>query len=132
MALTMTGMLGSTQAFLDESLMLPRELSLAVAEWIMRYEVSDLRAHLVNVNSLEGTIRDVGVSLVNRIFAGDPPPDPYECGNAHCSGAVDIDDVVRLIQYMCTGGNAPGNMDGDGVLDCRSSSGTSFHGESGI
>jgi hypothetical protein len=59
MALTMTGMLGSTQAFLDESLMLPRELSLAVTEWIMRYEVSDLRAHLVNVNRLEGTIRDV-------------------------------------------------------------------------
>jgi len=33
---------GSTRAFLDESLMMTRELSLVVAEWITRYEFSDL------------------------------------------------------------------------------------------
>jgi len=32
---------------------------------------------------------------------------PYDCGDANGSGAVDIDDVVFLIQYIFAGGPAP-------------------------
>ena len=34
-------------------------------------------------------------------------PDPYEHGDVNVSGAVDIDDVVYLIQYIFAGGPAP-------------------------
>ncbi len=40
------------------------------------------------------------------------------CGDSDCSGAVDIDDVVWLINYIFTGGNAPCDTDGDGLPDC--------------
>gem|GEM_PF-4228364 len=40
------------------------------------------------------------------------------CGDADWSGAVDIDDVVWLINYIFSGGYAPCDTDGDGVPDC--------------
>ena len=92
----------------------------------MRYEVSDLRAHLVNVDRLEETIRDVVVSLVNYIFADGPPPDPYGSSDAHCSGSIDIDDVVYLIQYMFAGGNAPCDHDGDGCRTAEMTTGSRY------
>jgi hypothetical protein len=39
-------------------------------------------------------------------------------GDADCSGGVDIDDVVYLINYIFGGGPPPGDTDNDGVPDC--------------
>ena len=61
---------------------------------------------------------DDAVFLINFIFAGGPPPDPYEAGDADCFGTVDIDDVVYLIAYIFSGGPEPGDPDGDGVPNC--------------
>jgi hypothetical protein len=58
------------------------------------------------------------VFLINYIFAGGPPPDPYESGDADCSGGIDIDDVVYLINYIFASGYDPCDTDGDGVPDC--------------
>lgn len=52
----------------------------------------------------------VTFSIVNRSLAF--------CGDADCSGGVDIDDVVYLIAYIFSGGPAPCDTDGDGVPDC--------------
>ncbi len=37
----------------------------------------------------------------------DPPPPPYICGDANGDKAIDISDVVFLIQYIFAGGPAP-------------------------
>jgi hypothetical protein len=63
---------------------------------------------------------------VASIVNPDAPPVTFDivyrtqstCGDSDCSGAVDIDDVVWLINYIFTGGNAPCDTDGDGVPDC--------------
>lgn len=63
---------------------------------------------------------------VSSIVNPDAPPVTFDivyraqstCGDSDCSGAVDIDDVVWLINYIFTGGNAPCDADGDGVPDC--------------
>ncbi len=43
---------------------------------------------------------------------------PSACGDSDCSGSVDIDDVVYLINYIFSGGPAPCDTDGDGAPDC--------------
>jgi len=43
---------------------------------------------------------------------------PYEAGDADCSGNVDIDDAVHLINYIFAGGNAPCDTDGNGIPNC--------------
>jgi subtilase family serine protease len=58
------------------------------------------------------------VYLIQYIFAGGPPPDPYQAGDVDCSGGIDIDDVVYLINYIFLDGYAPCDIDGDGFPDC--------------
>jgi hypothetical protein len=64
-----------------------------------------------------GDIDDV-VYLITYIFAGGPPPIPYEAGDVNCSGAVDIDDVVYIINWIFQNGPPPCDPDDDGILDC--------------
>jgi hypothetical protein len=45
-------------------------------------------------------------------------PQEYVCGDVDCSGGVDIDDAVYLIQHIFTGGPLPCDPDGDGTPDC--------------
>jgi subtilisin family serine protease len=51
------------------------------------------------------------VYLINYIFDGGPPPEPYYLtGNANCSSdepTVDIDDISFLIAYVFSGGPDP-------------------------
>jgi hypothetical protein len=47
----------------------------------------------------------------------DPPPPPYMCGDADGSQAVDIDDVVYLINYIFAGGPEPVPLEA-GDADC--------------
>ena len=61
---------------------------------------------------------DDAVYLINYIFSGGPPPDPYENGDVDCSGSVDIDDVVYVIGYIFSGGYMPCDPNGDGAPDC--------------
>ena len=42
----------------------------------------------------------------------------YICGDTDCSGGVDIDDVVYLINYIFAGGPAPCDPDDDLIPDC--------------
>jgi hypothetical protein len=58
------------------------------------------------------------VWLINYIFVGSEPPEPYESGDPDCSAAIDIDDVVYLIAYIFSSGHAPCDTDGDEVPDC--------------
>jgi hypothetical protein len=54
-------------------------------------------------------IVDVGdiVFLVNFLYKGDAPPNPWEAGDANCDGEVDLGDVVYLVNYLYKGGNPP-------------------------
>ena len=47
------------------------------------------------------------VYLINYIFAGGPPPNPYEAGDVNCDETVNISDVVYLINYIFAGGPEP-------------------------
>ncbi len=56
----------------------------------------------------DGTVNITdAVYLITYIFAGGPPPDPYEAGDANCDGTVNITDAVYLITYIFGGGPAP-------------------------
>jgi hypothetical protein len=57
------------------------------------------------------------VSLIDNIFNGTQLPGSQRSGDANSSGTIDIDDVVYLINYMFTGGNAPCDIDGNGVSE---------------
>jgi hypothetical protein len=65
---------------------------------------------------------DVNVSdavhIINYIFAGGNPPNPFESGDANCDGDVNVSDAVWIINYIFTGGNAPCDTDDDGISDC--------------
>jgi membrane protease subunit HflK len=60
----------SSQALLDESLMLTGDLNVVVADWIVQYKISDPRAYLFNVRNVEETIRDVSEASM-RLMVGD-------------------------------------------------------------
>jgi hypothetical protein len=57
----------------------------------------------------DGSI-DLGdvVYLVNYLWRGGPPPDPYQAGDANCDGTITISDIVYLVNYLFYGGSAPG------------------------
>jgi hypothetical protein len=48
------------------------------------------------------------VYLINYLWKGGPPSDPYEAGDVNCDGSVTISDVVYLITYLFRGGPSPG------------------------
>jgi hypothetical protein len=58
------------------------------------------------------------VYIINYVFAGGDPPDPYMAGDTNCDGAVNVSDAVWIINYVFVGGNAPCDNDNDGVPDC--------------
>jgi hypothetical protein len=48
------------------------------------------------------------VYLVDFMFTGGPPPDPYQVGNIDGTGVfIDIADLVYLVDYMFNGGPPP-------------------------
>jgi len=58
-------------------------------------------------------------TIPSRMKITDPPPPTYICGDADASGAVDISDVVYLIEYIFSGGSAPNPLL-RGDSDCSS------------
>lgn len=56
---------------------------------------------------------------LNMTITDAPPPD-YVCGDADNSGAVNISDVVRIINYIFAGGSVPDPLESANV-DCNSS-----------
>jgi hypothetical protein len=40
------------------------------------------------------------VYLLNYLYRGDLPPDPYEAGDCNCDGGVTAGDIVYLINYL--------------------------------
>ena len=42
----------------------------------------------------------------------------FNCGDPDASGTIAVDDVVWLIAYIFSSGNAPCDNDGDAVPDC--------------
>ena len=52
------------------------------------------------------TVSDV-VYLINYLFKGGPPPEPWQAGEANCDGKVTVSDVVYLINYLFKGGSQP-------------------------
>jgi hypothetical protein len=61
---------------------------------------------------------DDAVYLVNYIFSGGPPPNPFEVGDVGCADGVDIDDVVYLVVFIFGGGPVPCDPNDDGIPDC--------------
>jgi hypothetical protein len=61
-------------------------------------------------NTLPGWTYDMGfvVYLINYLFLGGPPPDPWEMGDVNCDGVINIADVVYLINYLFLDGPPPG------------------------
>jgi HYDIN/CFA65/VesB-like, Ig-like domain/PQQ-like domain/Dockerin type I domain len=58
------------------------------------------------------------VWIINYVFVGGDPPNPYEAGDTDCSGSVDVSDAVWIINYVFVGGNDPCDTDGDTIPDC--------------
>jgi len=56
--------------------------------------------------------------IINFVFAGGDPPQPYESGDCNCDGTVNVSDGVWIINYVFSGGYAPCDIDGDGNIDC--------------
>jgi len=65
---------------------------------------------------------DVNVSdavwVVNYVFVGGDPPDPFEAGDANCDGEVNVSDAVWIVNWVFVGGNDPCDSDGDTIPDC--------------
>jgi len=55
---------------------------------------------------------DVSVSdvvyLINFLFKGGPPPNPFNIVDTNCDGEVSISDAVYLVNYLFKGGPEPG------------------------
>ncbi len=47
------------------------------------------------------------VYLINYIFNGGDPPNPYEAGDVNCDGFVNIGDPVYLVNYIFRAGTPP-------------------------
>ncbi len=75
---------------------------------------------LVEVRDLPGLFcgdanrdQEVNVSdavyIINYIFVGGPPPDPFDNANVNCDFAVNVSDAVWLINFVFVGGPPPCN-----------------------
>jgi hypothetical protein len=49
------------------------------------------------------------VHIINYVFCGGSPPDPYAAGDCNCDGIVNVSDAVWIINYVFAGGPAPGD-----------------------
>ncbi|NIP43144.1 MAG: hypothetical protein GWO41_02785 [candidate division Zixibacteria bacterium] len=58
------------------------------------------------------------VSIVNYVFVGGNPPDPYDIGDVNCDSSVNVSDAVSIINFVFIGGYSPCDPDNDGVPDC--------------
>lgn len=47
------------------------------------------------------------VYIINYLFRGDDPPDPFESGDATCDGEVNASDIVWLTSYLFRNGPEP-------------------------
>jgi hypothetical protein len=65
---------------------------------------------------------DVNVSdaifIINFVFAGGIPPDPFEAADTNCDFEINVSDAVFIINYIFTAGNNPCDINGDGTPDC--------------
>jgi hypothetical protein len=59
-----------------------------------------------------------GVDFKRMLFPRFVPDTFGTIGDLNCDGAVDISDAVYLIAYIFSGGNRPGDPDGDGTPEC--------------
>ncbi len=51
------------------------------------------------------TVTDV-IHLINYLFKGGPPPDPFVSGDVNGDCKIDVTDVIYLINYLFKGGPA--------------------------
>ncbi|HDS00709.1 MAG TPA: hypothetical protein ENO22_01625 [candidate division Zixibacteria bacterium] len=58
------------------------------------------------------------VNIINFVFAGGNPPNPYEAGDTNCDGTANVSDAVWIINYVFVGGSAPCDTDGNGDPEC--------------
>ncbi len=58
------------------------------------------------------------VNVINYVFLGTAPPDPYESGDVNCDLTVNVSDAVWIINYVFLGSNDPCDIDGDDIPDC--------------
>jgi len=58
------------------------------------------------------------VWIINFVFVGGEPPDPYASGDGNCDGTVNVSDAVWIINYVFVGGYLPCDTNGDDILDC--------------
>lgn len=47
------------------------------------------------------------VYLINFIFSGGPPPNPFAAGDVNCDSQVTISDAVYIINFIFSGGSVP-------------------------
>jgi hypothetical protein len=52
------------------------------------------------------TVSDV-IYLINYLFKGGTPPNPFIAGDANCDGEVTVSDVIYLINYLFKSGPLP-------------------------
>jgi hypothetical protein len=59
-----------------------------------------------------------GINYKRMLFPRFVPDTFGTIGDVNCDGLRNISDAVYLIAYIFSGGNPPGDPDGDGVPDC--------------
>jgi hypothetical protein len=47
------------------------------------------------------------IYVINYLFTGTSPPDPFSEGDVNCDGIIDSGDIVRLINYLFLGASLP-------------------------
>lgn len=95
-------------------------------------EMANVQLSIRSADSCEGVIYLCGdcnndgqanvsdaVRIINYIYSGGDPPEPFIAGEVNCDYAVNISDAVWLINYVFMGGYAPCDTDGDGGMNCH-------------
>ena len=67
--------------------------NLFMIEVVEDYTCGDANADIdVNISD--------AVYIINYIFAGGDPPDPFDAGNVNCDEEVNVSDAVSIINYI--------------------------------
>lgn len=58
------------------------------------------------------------VWIINYVFVGGGPPEPFKAGDSNCDETVNVSDAVWIINYVFMSGHAPCDTNADGIPDC--------------
>ncbi len=94
----------------------PEEFEHPTQPWVPSYPVHAVVEYAIQIRPLDyrgdcngDGVADIGdvIHLINYLFLGTSPPDPYTQGDSNCDGVVDVGDVIYLVNYLFLGTSVP-------------------------